>query len=88
MPDAVYGIDIDALEPERPVAFLGYPLLVIRSDTDVRVPVGHGERVDRESLTTHDPCCLLRAQPPACWQVSGRRCEGAWPRSAQPPLGS
>ena len=45
MADALYGIDIGALEPERAVAALGYPVLVIHSDTDMRIPVGHGERV-------------------------------------------
>lgn len=43
--DALYGIDVGALEPERAVASLGYPLLVIHGDADVRIPVGHGERV-------------------------------------------
>ena len=40
-----YGIDIDALAPEREVARLGYPVLVIHGDADARIPVGHGVRV-------------------------------------------
>ncbi len=40
-----YGIDIDALTPERAVDRLGYPALVIHGDADTRIPVGHGARV-------------------------------------------
>lgn len=40
-----YGIDIDALAPERAVARLGYPALVIHGDGDTRIPVSHGARV-------------------------------------------
>ncbi|MCY4639272.1 MAG: alpha/beta fold hydrolase [Chloroflexi bacterium] len=43
--DLVYGIDVGALEPQRVVARLAYPLLVIHSAADRRIPVGHGERV-------------------------------------------
>ena len=55
-----YGIDIDALAPERVTARLDYPVLVIHGDADTRIPVSHGERV-------------AEAGPPGTelWRVSG-----------------
>ena len=40
-----YGIYVGALVPEREVARLGYPVLVIHGDADARIPVRHGVRV-------------------------------------------
>lgn len=40
-----YGIDVGALAPEQAVTRLDYPILVIHGDSDVRIPVNHGQRV-------------------------------------------
>ncbi len=45
MANAVYGIDIGALNAEKAVVELNYPLLIIHGEEDERVPIGHGERV-------------------------------------------
>lgn len=45
MANAVYGIDIGALNAERAVTQLDYPLLIIHGEEDERVPIDHGERV-------------------------------------------
>ncbi|MCH7842880.1 MAG: alpha/beta fold hydrolase [Chloroflexi bacterium] len=45
MAKKIYGIDIGALVPERAVAGLGYPILVIHGTEDQRIPLEHGERV-------------------------------------------
>ena len=45
MADAIYGIDIGALNAEKAVAELNYPLLIIHGEEDERVPIDHGERV-------------------------------------------
>lgn len=45
MANGIYGINIGELAPEKAIAGLGYPLLIIHGDADQRVPVGHGERV-------------------------------------------
>ena len=45
MADGIYGIDIGELVPERDVAKLDYPILVIHGEADERVPIEHGERV-------------------------------------------
>jgi len=41
----IYGIDIGALVPERAVAGLGYPVLVIHGIADERIPWRQGQRV-------------------------------------------
>ena len=43
--DAIYGISIGELVPERDVAVLDYPVLVIHGEKDERVPIEQGERV-------------------------------------------
>lgn len=45
MAKAVYGIDIGALNAEKAVTKLDYPLLIIHGEEDQRVPIDHGERV-------------------------------------------
>ena len=45
MANAVYGIDIGALNAEKAVVELNYPLLIIHGEEDERVPIDHGERV-------------------------------------------
>ncbi len=45
MANVVYGIDIGALNAERAVTKLDYPLLIIHGEEDERVPIDHGERV-------------------------------------------
>ncbi len=40
-----YGIDINALAPQRAVAGLEYPALVVHGEVDARIPVSHGVRV-------------------------------------------
>ncbi len=45
MADGIYGINIGELVPERDVAKLDYPILVIHGEGDERVPIEHGERV-------------------------------------------
>ncbi|MDA1270907.1 MAG: alpha/beta fold hydrolase [Chloroflexi bacterium] len=45
MANAIYGIDVGELVPERAVADLGYPVLVIHGTEDERIPVEHGKRV-------------------------------------------
>lgn len=44
-----FDIDIGALVPERVVADLDYPVLVIHGEADTRVPVEHGIRVHMAS---------------------------------------
>ncbi|NQW22443.1 MAG: alpha/beta fold hydrolase [SAR202 cluster bacterium] len=41
----IYGIDIGVLVPERAVASLGYPILVIHGTGDQRIPWEQGQRV-------------------------------------------
>ena len=41
----LYDIDVDALTPERSVAELDYPVLIIHGTADTRVPYQHGMRV-------------------------------------------
>jgi fermentation-respiration switch protein FrsA (DUF1100 family) len=45
MARTIYGIDIGSLVPERSVAELGYPILVIHGIADDRIPWEHGQRV-------------------------------------------
>ena len=45
MAKAAYGIDIGALNAEKAVMQLDYPLLIIHGEEDKRVPIDHGERV-------------------------------------------
>ena len=45
MADGIYGISIGELVPERDVAKLDYPVLVIHGEADERVPIEQGERV-------------------------------------------
>jgi pimeloyl-ACP methyl ester carboxylesterase len=46
-----FDIDIGALVPERVVADLDYPLLIIHGEADTRIPVEHGIRVHMASHT-------------------------------------
>ena len=41
----LYGIDVNALTPERAIAELDYPTLIIHGTADTRVPYSHGLRV-------------------------------------------
>src|SRR5688572_7539644 len=43
--ELLYGIDLDLLKPERAIADLAYPVLVIHGDADERIPVEHGRRI-------------------------------------------
>jgi pimeloyl-ACP methyl ester carboxylesterase len=43
--DLLYGIDIGNLKPQREVATLQYPVLVIHGEADERIPVSEGKRV-------------------------------------------
>ena len=43
----IYGIDVGELVPEKAVASLGYPILVIHGDADDRIPCEHGIRIHR-----------------------------------------
>ena len=45
----LYDIDLYAISPERAVAALGYPILVIHGSEDDRVPPEHSRRVYRAS---------------------------------------
>ena len=45
MARGIYGIDIGALVPEKAVADLGYPILVIHGIADERIPWKQGQRV-------------------------------------------
>ena len=45
MADSIYGIDIGSLVPEKSVALLNYPILVIHGTDDQRVPIEQGRRV-------------------------------------------
>ncbi len=45
MAQAIYGIDIGALNAEKAVVQLDYPLLIIHGEEDERVPIVHGQRV-------------------------------------------
>ena len=45
MGKGIYGIDIGALDAVAGVARLDYPVLIIHSTKDERVPLSHGERV-------------------------------------------
>lgn len=45
MANEIYGIDIGELAPERSVAELDYPILVIHGTGDERIPWEHGQRV-------------------------------------------
>jgi pimeloyl-ACP methyl ester carboxylesterase len=47
----LFDIDIGALVPERVVADLDYPLLIIHGEADTRIPVEHGIRVHMASHT-------------------------------------
>ena len=51
MAKGIYGIDIGELVPERAVARLGYPILVIHGTEDQRVPLEHGQRVVEAAKT-------------------------------------
>jgi pimeloyl-ACP methyl ester carboxylesterase len=41
----IYGMDLGDVKPERDVARLNYPVLVIHGDADSRIPISHGLRV-------------------------------------------
>ena len=45
MAKQIYGIDIGSLVPEKSVAELGYPVIVIHGLADDRIPWEHGQRV-------------------------------------------
>ena len=45
MAATIYGINLGAMEPERAVAGLGYPILVIHGTADTRIPLDNGVRV-------------------------------------------
>ena len=52
--DLLFGIDLGLLVPEKAVANLGFPIMVIHGKADARIPYDHGVRVhgaaDRESI--------------------------------------
>ena len=50
----VLGVDVGALVPERAVAELGYPVLIIHGDADTRVPVEHAVRLHLASHAGSD----------------------------------
>lgn len=56
----LYGIDISILVPDRVVAQLDYPILLIHGTADTRIPHEHSERVHRAA----HPDSIL-------WSVSG-----------------
>lgn len=41
----IYGIDVDALVPERSVSAIGYPIYQMHGDADTRIPLAHSVRV-------------------------------------------
>ncbi len=43
--NALFGIDLNRLVPERVIEEIDYPILVIHGDADTRIPVDHGVRV-------------------------------------------
>jgi pimeloyl-ACP methyl ester carboxylesterase len=43
--DALYGIDLEALAPERDVQRLTYPVYLIHGEADTRIPVSESYRV-------------------------------------------
>jgi fermentation-respiration switch protein FrsA (DUF1100 family) len=43
--DLLYDIHLDKLRPERDVAKLEYPVLVIHGEADTRIPIEQGRRV-------------------------------------------
>jgi fermentation-respiration switch protein FrsA (DUF1100 family) len=43
--DLLYGIHLGALKPERDVAKLDYPVLIIHGEADERIPISEGRRV-------------------------------------------
>ena len=43
--DLFFDIDLGKLNPEKAVAGLGYPVLVIHGQADTRIPVEHGVRI-------------------------------------------
>lgn len=45
MSSVLYGIDVGAVAPEKAVAALDYPILVIHGDADSRIPVGQSVRI-------------------------------------------
>ena len=45
MAQSMYGIDLNALIPEKAVKKLEFPILVIHGELDTRIPVDHGKRV-------------------------------------------
>ena len=45
MSSVLYGIDVDAVVPEKAAAGLGYPILVIHGDADSRIAVGQSVRI-------------------------------------------
>ena len=42
---ALFDIDIKSLAPEKAVAQLDYPILIIHGTADERVPFDHGDRI-------------------------------------------
>ena len=45
MAQSMYGIDLNALIPEKAVKKLEFPILVIHGELDTRIPIDHGKRV-------------------------------------------
>jgi hypothetical protein len=43
--DLLYDIHLDDLKPERDVAKLEYPILVVHGEADERIPISEGRRV-------------------------------------------
>jgi pimeloyl-ACP methyl ester carboxylesterase len=43
--DLLYGIDLGDVRPERDVAGLAYPVLLIHGEADSRIPVSHSRRI-------------------------------------------
>ena len=45
MSSVLYGIKVGEMVPEKAVAALGYPILLIHSDADSRIPFGQSVRI-------------------------------------------
>ena len=47
----VFGINVPAMAPVESVSDLGYPMLIVHSVDDERIPVEHGRRVHSAAPT-------------------------------------